>query len=74
MSDEEYCGFKILEPIHYSETPLELCLAQNYLIIKQRIFFVLSSKYQLDQCALHPQYNTVPGQIRPCARLDVHWS
>ena len=36
-------------------------------------FFDLSTKYQLDECALHPEYNIVPDQIHPCAWLDVHW-
>lgn len=57
---------------------LALCVAQKHLIIKTSLtfqsfsLFDLSTKYQLDECALRQEYNIVPDQIHPCARIDVH--
>lgn len=46
------------------KNPLARCVAQNQSRYKNLdIFFVLSTKYQLDECALNQEYNKAPDQI-----------
>lgn len=75
----EYFDVKILcTNSLLKQNPLALCVAGNHLIIKKNLFafpehfFVLSTKYQLDECALHQEYKIIPDQIHPCAWLDIH--
>lgn len=45
---------------------------KNFFGFSAYFFPSLSTKYQLDECALHQGYKIVPDQIHPCVQIDVH--